>query len=757
MELKINLSQRERLLAGVLYLAIFILLYKFIGGDFDSILGAKVSDQIILFYSGALMIIMGSYLIEPFFTKPTDVIANCLAVIAALLGISDKTAFYYYEPILYFSLLILGFSLFVIAFKDFDKSYIKKITKVFYWIVVRFGSAKCIFSIVYISATYSYFASSNDFVSLTALLTFWVVVVFFDLIGWLISQLSSLLLVLKSTEKLLIGKAIGCENPFLYKIEADLNKNVSSGTSFGDLVAIKQNGGKSLLGMVILKKYLVSQRHLSVYLFRDSDGNPLKANVRPVSSPQKKSVFESNDEVYKVDFEKLEDSVKELLANDPLYVNRLNFAGYVSAGSNIEKINFTIVRDEAVGGKLGEGAILSTLIYGVETIYQVIDGDTRNEHIGAGNSHSFVVGIARKLGHYHREKNELDVVKWLPLPFSPLFYVNKVDFTVEQKKQNAKSFVGHLPDTDMSIPIKEIDSLVTHNTAILGILGIGKSCLTFEAIQKVYEGTRSKVICIDITDEYKDALPMYGCVVSPLNDATLKTDLSTHYEDINKDVHRGGNHAYFRQGMEQLLDAFFKSENRVLIINPDEYEVSKQTNDVKPKKIGPGQNDWQDQAPMADMSLVEKTRIISEIVLAQAKLLGRTKEARCLLVYEEAHSLVPEWNSVATKGDEAATNGISKVVLQGRKYGLGCFIVTQRTANVSKSVLNQANTVFAMRIFDETGINFLENYIGKDYAKALPTLEERHAVVIGKSLKLKQPVIIELNHKDLLTVEEEEE
>jgi DNA helicase HerA-like ATPase len=86
--------------------------------------------------------------------------------------------------------------------------------------------------------------------------------------------------------------------------------------------------------------------------------------------------------------------------------------------------------------------------------------------------------------------------------------------------------------------------------------------------------------------------------------------------------------------------------------------------------------------------------------------------------------------------------------MQGRKYGLGSLVITQRTANISKSILNQCNTIFALRVFDDTGKTFLENYVGSDYANALPILEERHAVVVGKALSLKQPVILQLNNRD---------
>ncbi len=115
-----------------------------------------------------------------------------------------------------------------------------------------------------------------------------------------------------------------------------------------------------------------------------------------------------------------------------------------------------------------------------------------------------------------------------------------------------------------------------------------------------------------------------------------------------------------------------------------------------------------------------------------------TDKARVCLVYEEAHSLIPEWNSVAVEGDKAATNGTARAILQGRKYGLGCLLITQRTANVTKTILNQCNTVFAMRTFDDTGKEFLSNYLGGEYAAKLPSLKERHAVFFVACFQLRK-------------------
>ncbi len=156
---------------------------------------------------------------------------------------------------------------------------------------------------------------------------------------------------------------------------------------------------------------------------------------------------------------------------------------------------------------------------------------------------------------------------------------------------------------------------------------------------------------------------------------------------------------------------------------------------------------------MASLTPCEITAIISEAALEVAQEMGMTDRARVCLVYEEAHSLVPEWNSVAAEGDRTATAASARAILQGRKYGLGCLLVTQRTANVTKTILNQCNTIFAMRIFDDTGKDFLSNYIGGDYAGVLPSLEARHAVVFGKASSCDNPVLVRLNDRpDFLEV-----
>jgi hypothetical protein len=180
-----------------------------------------------------------------------------------------------------------------------------------------------------------------------------------------------------------------------------------------------------------------------------------------------------------------------------------------------------------------------------------------------------------------------------------------------------------------------------------------------------------------------------------------------------------------------------KSQEKLKIYNPVQFEVWRQ--DSKP---------FQGKASMASLTPTEIARFITEAALEVLQLQGLSERARCCIVFEEAHSLIPEWNAVASEGDRVATNGTAKAILQGRKYGLGCLVITQRTANVTKSILNQCNSIFALRVFDATGMEFLKNYIGEDYAGVLSTLEDRHAVVFGRASSCRDPVLVPLNDRN---------
>jgi DNA helicase HerA-like ATPase len=148
---------------------------------------------------------------------------------------------------------------------------------------------------------------------------------------------------------------------------------------------------------------------------------------------------------------------------------------------------------------------------------------------------------------------------------------------------------------------------------------------------------------------------------------------------------------------------------------------------------------------LREATTVEKTSLIATALLSAATDLGETEEGRVCLVLEEAHSLTPEPTEGLTREDQRAVHQTARAVLQGRKYGYGCLLISQRTANVTKTILNQCHTVFALRSYDATGISFLSNYLGDAYSRLLSGLPQFHCAAFGGGISCSAPVIMRLN------------
>ena len=724
-----KLTIAERIIASSIYFMIILL----IGYHLDSGWGFLTNSSNplnTLFVASALMLIMGAYITEPYYTKPVDVIAKSFAILLILFGVSNVTDFLFYEPFLYFIFSLLGLSIILVFVQQLGKY--EKISHIIYKTITYIGKPEIIFSMLYLLTLFSFYmkSSTNEFLLLFGL---WLVLIF----KRPVEEFSRLLIKLygiignQTSQIIAVGQAIGCENPYLYTVELDYKKNQGQILSKGDLVVIATQNDMQVIGVVINKKHLLNNHWFSIYLLVNENNEPLTVNSRFIDN---KSIFYTPNQTFILDANTLESEYKEEIENNFLYKNSSNIVGYVSKDSNINKIKFHLILDEQneEHQSIGEGSILTSSIFGQETLYQIIDGITTEENLEHRDKYGFTTVIAKKIGNYDKDKKELNTVKWLPSIYSPIFIQKDTNEVVHDYSK----FIGTLPNTSYEIPIKELNSLVTHNTAILGILGIGKSRLTFELIQKVINDTDTKIICIDITNQYLKEIVSYIDKSLVINDLSILTKKALKHESSNSGAsnqpNQWGNENFYQKKVKKRLQAFDRSKGKILILNPDWHKVNKARSTFNIVYAD-------------DLTIAEKTRIIAEQVFMYAMSQDETDKARFLLVFEEAHSLIPEWNSTANPGDQSASNGTAKVILQGRKYGLGSFVVTQRTANISKSILNQCNTIFALRVFDDTGKQFLENYIGSDYANVLPTLEERHCIAVGKAMKLKQPIILKLN------------
>lgn len=107
-----------------------------------------------------------------------------------------------------------------------------------------------------------------------------------------------------------------------------------------------------------------------------------------------------------------------------------------------------------------------------------------------------------------------------------------------------------------------------------------------------------------------------------------------------------------------------------------------------------------------------------------------------LLVCEEAHRYVPNHGAAEY---EAAQSAIRRIAKEGRKYGLGLMLVSQRPADVESTVLSQCSSWIVLRLTNSSDQEHVKRFLPDSLnglTHLLPSLVRREAIFIGEAAAL---------------------
>ncbi|MGQ0536395.1 MAG: ATP-binding protein, partial [Methanobacteriota archaeon] len=119
----------------------------------------------------------------------------------------------------------------------------------------------------------------------------------------------------------------------------------------------------------------------------------------------------------------------------------------------------------------------------------------------------------------------------------------------------------------------------------------------------------------------------------------------------------------------------------------------------------------------------------------------RNRIPPCMLVVEEAHHFCPE----RTFGAALAGDILRTVASEGRKFGLGLCVVTQRPAKVDKNVLSQCNTQFVLKVTNPNDLKAIVASVeglGTEWEAELQRLPVGVAIVTSPSVAV--PLFVEI-------------
>ena len=655
------------------------------------------------FHSGLFMVLFSTLFIEPYYSSPKNVITNIVPILLVMFAIYQEFPNKTQWGIIVISLIVLLIIAIVamsLADNNESPSSIKnRIAERLKNLTVLMGRGKVLYSGVFLYFLFTYYAHDSPLSGyVLGLLIIWAVMLTINQ-----NDLHNVLWgSKKEKDKNAVGRIFGVESQKMFL--AKLFDN-SIGINKFDVVKFNYsiNSRNTTFVGIIFDYYLLNQERWVKVLQLDKCKTYMKHCL--------------DNTVYAVVGDESRELQKELNAN--------NFVGVVIENSKIGKIKFEYSKSE---DNIQEGDLLQLSIGNKTLFYQVVSGTTSKEQLEARNEAGFIVGEALQLGEWNNSNLSFNKFGWVPQINTPIFSADTDK--IKTPSYNYPEFqIGNIPNTNLPSVIN-LDQAISHHMALLGVTGSGKSFLARRIIEEIKVDT--KVICVDFNKEFVSEMsPAPSNIIS---DEKAK-EISENIDWINNELEKFGNQQ--NKAQIEYKRREIKKALRLEITN----FLNNSNDNVKVFELPDVCN---------TTGILDYTKYFFKVLFEVAKERQTAgNPVKLCVVLEEAHTIIPEWNFAGSsdKTSQSLVNSIGQIALQGRKYGVGFLVIAQRTANVSKTVLTQCNTVVCFQAFDETSFNFLSNYVGKDMVEALPSLRQYHAVVTGKAVKSNIPMIVDLCNK----------
>lgn len=205
-------------------------------------------------------------------------------------------------------------------------------------------------------------------------------------------------------------------------------------------------------------------------------------------------------------------------------------------------------------------------------------------------------------------------------------------------------------------------------------------------------------------------------------------------------------YAYEKKVLSRLKDSRYD-----FLFNPGDYKDEK-----SPKDLHDLLNDWigsDKKLAILDLSgvpfeVLDITIGIITRFVYDSMFWGRNesytgKNRPLLLAFEEAHAYLNKDDN-----NSYSKNSVEKIFKEGRKFGIGALIISQRPSEISETILSQIGTLMALRLTN-SGDQSIVKASAPDNLNSLinllPSLRIGEAVIVGESIKIPSRVRIKLN------------
>jgi len=467
--------------------------------------------------------------------------------------------------------------------------------------------------------------------------------------------------------------------------------------------------------------------------------------------------------------------------------------GNIVGETTHSKIIFTAKRPPRVGeyvlieypetehGKLVLGFVERSLIGNPALQYEVI----RPEYVERALSmnierHEYMMGQARLLGWVKPliERHELITPKYPPKPGSYVYEaVDEVLMRIFKKRvEDGWVRVGRLinhPNVEVYV---NVNMVVNRHLAILAVTGAGKSNTVAILVQRIVNELGGTVLIIDPHNEYgKIADSKTNIVLPTIHPAKLT--IYEYYNLLSLDPQASKQRMYLRKAYNELEKTRLQYPDKFLdelIKKLNEYAStykgdSRSITDLINKLEELRERYWNKilsvDAPV-NLDTVIKPGYANVIQLGEydeeasdtvtyhyldwllkerkSYIISRGEKGYplpVLVVIEEAHILIPRDDITLTK------NVVARIAREGRKFGVGLCLVSQRPKKLDEDALSQTNNKIILKLVEPNDKRYVQSAsetLSEELLEMLSDLNTGEAILLGMMTPLPALVKIDL-------------
>lgn len=699
--MKSDLTITERLIALLGYVIVLTVASGLITGTWIPTGGLES-----VWYFAAIALVFFTELSAPFFVPPRDSLVNSVTSALLLATLDLQAAEILRSQLNTFRWIAFGLAVFtaiasitaIALYRSgkVDNSLRSALSRIAYWTSTRLGRGQIVFTpVVLISIAGGY---QGEPIQQILLLLVWSVVVFMEPVDLIIAGIKEIRqLRSHSARPSGVGEIQRVDDPGILRVRLE---NPNSWTR--DTIHIACLSDSRQLEVVPL----FTQLHEDEII-----GTGICHRQPPTSVGSARPGI-----VYRVDDARdANDVLLEMCGAE----TQAELIGFVVENSEISIIRFEVSSEVDIE----EGSLVFVnqadnlvhfQIVGAKTDEEVFSTNPRGNHIAQASQ----LGVLSADGGF-------ESYPWLPSMNAPVFLIRGQDLAVADEEADKDQFrLGTVPNSNMPV-FANLADMIEYHTAILGITGMGKTELAFDIIRQAHNNG-VKIFCVDFTGEYEPRLADLQPQVLGLESARA-AELQDRLFDVEEGEYAAGNE---KQALREFIGE----------IAPDVRDQI--TTFLEPEGAALGIFDLEEIANTK--ATLRATELYLSSIFEWAR--KNKRKRQILLVLEEAHTVIPEFNLYARDRVEtgAVVGRMGQIALQGRKYGVGILLISQRTALVSKTLLSQCNTVITFALHDQTGLNYLSTVFSSDYVSTIPNLAFLQAVGFGKAIRSTRPIIFQI-------------